>query len=119
TETLRALDELCRRELAPSFVEGDRVPLSLDKEGNVTLPPGFRRSLENYLEAGFQRLEVPEHIGGFAAPPTVCAAALEMVTAANASIAFYLFGGFVARTLDRLGTPEQKERFCKAMMERK
>jgi hypothetical protein len=36
--TLEAYDEFCARELAPSWVASDRIPLTLDADGNVHIP---------------------------------------------------------------------------------
>jgi alkylation response protein AidB-like acyl-CoA dehydrogenase len=116
--SLRTLEELCHREIATSFAEADRVALKLDADGNVTIPAALSRSIRAYFDAGFQRLELPEHLGGYGAPPTVCAAGLELTAGAHPSIAFYLFGGFVAKTIDRLGTPEQRALYVKNIIER-
>ena len=67
---------------------------------------------------GWDRLQVPERLGGFGGPPTVCWAALEMISGANPAIAFYLFGTFLALVIDALGTNEQKKRYVENMIER-
>jgi alkylation response protein AidB-like acyl-CoA dehydrogenase len=116
-EVLRQLEQFVHREVAPSFAESDRVPLTLDAEGNVTLPPALSKSLRAYMEAGYQNMELPEHMGGYGAPPSVHIAGLELTVGANPCIAFYLFGTFVARTIDRLGTEAQKKRYAQAMVD--
>src|SRR5690606_8237753 len=78
-ETLRGVQKIAENELAKSFVEGDRVPLQLDGEGNVKLPPGVLESLKAWYDADWHRLELPERIGGFGGPPSVCWSAFEMV----------------------------------------
>jgi alkylation response protein AidB-like acyl-CoA dehydrogenase len=113
-EALTNLEKLCSNELAASFVEADRTPPSLDDKGNVTLPPGLKRSIQAYFEGEWNLLELPEHLGGFGAPPSVNWAGFELMAGAHASVVFYLFGGFVARTIDRLGTEDQKRRFVEA-----
>ncbi len=117
-ESLRGLEEFARTRLAPSFAEADRVPLELDREGNVTMPPALRSALEAYYEAGFHRLELPEHLGGYGAPPTLWAAGFEFIAGANASLAFYLFGTIAARTIDRLGTEAQRKLYAPLMVDR-
>ncbi|HEU4405213.1 MAG TPA: acyl-CoA dehydrogenase [Polyangiaceae bacterium] len=117
-ESLRSLEELARTRLAPSFAEADRVPLALDREGNVTLPPALKRSLSAFFESGFHRLEQPEHLGGYGAPPTVWAAGFEFIAGAHASLGFYLFGGIAARVIDRLGTEAQRRLFPPLMIDR-
>jgi alkylation response protein AidB-like acyl-CoA dehydrogenase len=117
-ESLRGLEEFARTRLAPSFAEADRVPLALDREGNVTLPPALRRSLAQYFEAGFHRLDLPEHLGGYGAPPTMAAAGYEFIVGANAALSFYLFNSIAARTIDRLGTEAQRKLFPPLLVER-
>lgn len=111
-EVLQALDELARNDLAASFYESDRVPLRQDEKGDVFLPPGLKKSLKAYYDAEMYLLELPEHMGGFGAPPSVAWAGFELVAGANPAIGFYLFGTFIARVIDRLGTPAQKKRFA-------
>jgi alkylation response protein AidB-like acyl-CoA dehydrogenase len=117
-ESLRGLEEFARKRLALGFAEADRVPLSLDREGNVTLPEALRSALQAYYEAGYHRLELPEHLGGYVAPPSMWAAGFEFIAGANAAFAFYLFGTIAARTIDRLGTEAQRKLFPPLMAER-
>ncbi|MCB9566729.1 MAG: acyl-CoA dehydrogenase [Myxococcales bacterium] len=115
--TLESLEEFVQRELSPSWVESDRVPLQFDGEGTVTLPPGLRRSILSVFESGWHMLEVPEHLGGVGAPPTVSWAAFELTAGANPCIAFYVFGTFIARVIDSLATESQRERFVRPLLE--
>lgn len=117
-DTLAQVEKVCSTEMAKSFVEGDRVPLKLDeKTGNVTLPPGVKASIKTWYEGGWHLLEVPERLGGVGAPPSVCWAVNEMVAGANAPVAFYTFGTFIARIIDGLGTESQKKRFVKPTLD--
>ncbi len=118
-DALRALDELARLEIAASFADADRTPLAQDAQGNVLLPASLKKSLNAYWDAGWHLLEIPEHLGGFGAPPSVTWAAFELVAGANASACFYLFGSVIARILDRLASPEQKSRFLQAHVDRR
>ena len=43
-------EAMCREEFANSFVESDRVPIQLDKEGNVTLPEGLTKTIDLFYE---------------------------------------------------------------------
>jgi alkylation response protein AidB-like acyl-CoA dehydrogenase len=114
-DALVGFETFAREQLSPCFQESDRVPLKLDDDGNVTLPPGLRACIEAYFEAEWNKLELPEHMGGYAAPPTMCWALFELMAGANASATFYLFGSFISRLIDRLGTPGQKQRFARAI----
>jgi len=118
-ETLRGLQNICENELAESFASADREGLAFDGQGNVTLPEGLTKSMAAWYDNDWDRLQVPERLGGFGGPPTVCWAALEMVSGANPPIAFYQFGAFLALVIDALGTNEQKKRYVENMIERR
>jgi len=117
-EALRGLQIICENELAESFVSADREGLTFDGNGNVTLPDGLKKSLAAWYANDWDRLPVPERLGGFGGPPTVCWAGLEMVSGANPPIGFYLFATFLAHVIDVLGTNEQKKLYVENMIER-
>jgi alkylation response protein AidB-like acyl-CoA dehydrogenase len=114
--TLAAFEELCTKEIAPSFAPGDRATLTLDSEGNVTLPKVITEALEIYYGNEWEKLDLPEHLGGFGATPSVIWSAYELVVGANPVIAFYVFGTFICRVIDMLGTEEQKARYVDNML---
>lgn len=116
-EALRQLEKLCTTQLQNSFVESDRVPLTLDAEGNVTIPAGILAGFNLFYETGSHLLNLPEHIGGMGGPPSVGWAGFELTAGANPVLAFYLFGAFAARTIDRHGTEDQKRRFIPNLVE--
>jgi alkylation response protein AidB-like acyl-CoA dehydrogenase len=118
SELLRTFETLASNEMASSFAETDTTPLKLDSEGNVTLPEGLKRSMAAYYESEWNKLELPQDIGGSGAPPSVVWAVFEMLVGANPCAAFYVFGTFMARIIDRLGTPSQKARFIKGLVEK-
>lgn len=118
-EALRSLERLCTNELQKSFIESDRVPLELDAEGNVTIPAGLKASFNLYYDTGSHLLNLPEPMGGMGAPPSIGWAGFELLAGANATLAFYLFGTFAARTIDRHGTEDQKRRFVTNLVERR
>ena len=116
-EILREVQKLCVNEIASSFEEGDSIPLVLE-DGNVTLPPAVRKSIEAFFAGDWHNLELPEHLGGFGATPSLRWAALEMIVGANPAVAFYIFGTFIATVIDRLGTDAQKALYVKPMLDR-
>lgn len=116
--TLSGLHQMATETLAASYVEGDRVPLSLSDDGEVTLPEGVRASLKAWYDAQWNRLELPTELGGFGAPPSMVWASWEMVVGAHAAVAFYQFGTFIARVLDRLASPSQRKRFVENIVEK-
>src|SRR4029079_15944526 len=95
------------------FASGDREGATFDGKGNVKLPAGFCAALDAVYDGGWNKLDLPEHMGGYGAPPTVQWAAFELMAGANPSICFYMLGNSMARIVDGLATPEQKERVLK------
>jgi len=110
--------ELVQSAWAPAFAEGDRVALGFDGKGNVTLPPGYKKALDAYYAGGWHGLELPVHLGGMGAPPSVQWAAFELMAGANPAICFYVLGNPMAKIIDELGTPAQKQRIMTPMLER-
>ena len=119
TEALRTIDRLCASEIQNSFVEADRVPLTLDAKGNVTIPEGIKHAMKVYQDADCHKLSLPPSIGGMGAPPSVGWAGFELLAAANPTVAYYLFGSFAARTIERYGTPDQKKRYVENLVEKR
>jgi alkylation response protein AidB-like acyl-CoA dehydrogenase len=119
-ETLRAYERFCTQELAKSYARSDREGLGFDPErGDVTLPRCLTEAYQQWYEQGWNLLGIPSHMGGTGAPPTVSWAAFEFGAGANANLMFYLFGAFLSRVIDELGTPSQKARFLPHMLERR
>lgn len=116
-----ALGGLCdfvQEHFATSFVDGDREGLRFDGAGNVTLPASMTRALEAYYKDGWHKLELPEHLGGYGAPPSVAWAAFELLAGSHAAITFYLLGNFHSKVIDALGTDDQKRRYLTNIVER-
>ncbi len=116
-EALTGLEEMAQQVWAPDFVAGDREGARFDGAGNVTLPAGTTRAIRAYYDGGWNKLELPEHLGGYGAPPTVAWAAFELLSGANPSATFYLLGNFLVQIIDRLGSADQKARFVTNMIE--
>jgi alkylation response protein AidB-like acyl-CoA dehydrogenase len=110
-QALVGLDELVKETWSPSFVEGDRVGATFDGKGNITLPPSFHKALNAYYQGGWNKLELPESLGGYGAPPSVAWAGFELCSGSNAAVAFYILGNFHAKVIHRVGTDEQKRRY--------
>lgn len=115
---LDGLEEFAQRELAPSWVEGDRVDLKFAEDGTVTLPPGLARSVRSFFDGGWHMLEVPEELGGVGAPPTVCWAGFELTVGSNPPVAFYALSAVIAKVIAKVGTPEQRDLFVGPMLEK-
>jgi hypothetical protein len=117
-QTLETFAQVCTTQLAQSFSESDHTPPRLEN-GAVTLPPGLKRAMEAYFETGMNLLELPPHLGGLGAPPSMCWAAMELLSGSNPALLFYTLGNLISRVIDRLGTESQKKRFLPQMIEKR
>lgn len=115
--SLKNLDQLAVHEIAPSFAAADREIPQIDGQGNVTLPEVLKRAIAGWYDGDWHRMSLPEHMGGFGAPPTVFWAGFELVAGANGAVSFYTFGSVIARVVDALGTEAQKSRFLPKMID--
>ncbi len=110
SEILGEIRTLCEGPVAESFADADRNPPTYDPASRtVELPESFKKSFHTWMEAGFWRLELPEHMGGSGAPPSVRWALAEMVLGANPALYMYMSGPGFATIVDHLGTPQQRE----------
>jgi alkylation response protein AidB-like acyl-CoA dehydrogenase len=117
-DSLTQYEKLATTSVAASFTESDRTPLVFNaKTGDVTIPAAMSKSLQDVIDGGWHLMEVPERLGGIGAPPSVCWALNEMTAGANAPVAFYGFGLFMARVIDGLGTEQQRKRFVRPAIE--
>jgi alkylation response protein AidB-like acyl-CoA dehydrogenase len=107
-QILRELERLATGPFAASFVEGDRTPLTLDEHGDVAVPDGIKASLDAFFQGEWFRLQLPEHLGGYGATPSMNWAATAMLAGANASALLYTAGPFFAVIADALMTDEQR-----------
>jgi hypothetical protein len=118
-EILREIERLASGPFAASFVEGDRTPLVLDDDGDVTLPPGLRASLDAYFDGEWYRLQLPEHLGGYGATPSLNWTATAMLAGANAAALLYTAGPFFAALVDPLLTDEQRAHWITPWVEQR
>lgn len=118
-ESLRGVERFASTVLAESFAASDREGAALLPDGTVRLPESLKKSLREFWDAGFHQLELPPHLGGAGAPPSLIWAAFEFISGANATAGFYLFGTFIAKIIDRLGTPSQRARYLPQMIDKR
>ncbi|MDA8137379.1 MAG: acyl-CoA dehydrogenase family protein, partial [Desulfobacteraceae bacterium] len=103
------------KELLPVCAEGDRQGVSLDN-GEVKVPPCFRRPHNLYVEGAWTSLHEPEELGGQGLPPSVARAVQEFMVGANYTLVNYAnFGHGTGKMIDLFGTPEQKKLFVKKL----
>ncbi|KFE68088.1 acyl-CoA dehydrogenase [Hyalangium minutum] len=117
-QTLETFAQVCVNEVAPSFAESEHAPPVLEN-GEVKLPPLLKKAISAYYDAGMNQLELPPHMGGLGAPPSLAWGAFELLVGASAPVAFYTLGTLVSRVIDRLGTEAQKKRFLPAITEQR
>ena len=117
-EILREVRGMCEGPVAESFTDADRNPPKYDPATmSVEMPESFKKSYSTWMESGFWRLELPEHMGGSGAPPSVRWSLAEMVLGANPALYMYTSGPGFASIVDGLGTQEQKQ-WAQIMIER-
>lgn len=115
-EALTGLRDMVEESWAPSFAAADREGATFDGKGNVKLPASLHKALAAFYDGGWNNLELPEHLGGFGAPPSVAWAGFELLSGSNAAACFYLLGNFHAKIIDRLGTDDQKRRYVQNIL---
>ena len=117
-DVLREVDRLAVEEFAETFVDLDlEGPQLID--GQVKLPPALGRTLDKYYEGGWDRIAMPEELGGFGAPPSLRWAVQELFSGANASAFLYVGAPLMAYVVYKVGTKEQGETWARWCMDRR
>ncbi len=107
---LTELEKVATGPLAASFVDADRNPPVYDpKTFSVTVPESFKKSFKTAMDGDWWRLELPTHLGGYGASPSLRWAAAELVLGSNPAIQMYSSGPNTAKLMHQLGTPEQQQ----------
>ena len=114
---LREIERLAVNDFANSFTAADRNPPYLEN-GEVRLPSELKKSLDAYYAGGWDKLSLPTEIGGGGAPPSLRWAVAEMLVGANPAAYFYVIGTSMAQVIDQVGTEQQRQQFCRPMLER-
>jgi alkylation response protein AidB-like acyl-CoA dehydrogenase len=115
---LAEVNRLATGPLAASFADADRHPPVFDPATHsVSMPESFKASFAAFMDAEWFRLELPEDLGGTAAPRTLGWAVAELVLGANPAVWMYASGPSMAKVLWHVGTPEQ-QRFAQLAIER-
>jgi alkylation response protein AidB-like acyl-CoA dehydrogenase len=107
SDILTELERLAREEYAASYVDQDRIPVELE-DGSVTVPASVKAGVAAFKAGGWDRLGLPEELGGTPAPPSLVWAMSEMLLAANTTVQFYAGGSLFARVLFEEGTEAQR-----------
>src|SRR3954452_1405150 len=107
---LGEVERLATHELAESLLESDRTPPVYDPgTHSVTMPEGFKRSYQAYMDAEWWRMDLPEELGGTVVPPSLRWAVAEMILGSNPAVHMYASGMSFAHVIYRLGTAEQRK----------
>ena len=117
-EIVREVDKLAHGKLSDTLASSDRNPPVYDPATyTVTMPEDFKAAYQELMDAEWWRLELPEHLGGTGAPPSLRWAVAELVLGANPAAFMYMSGPGFAAILDALGNEEQKK-MAERMIER-
>ncbi len=118
-DVLDEVNRLASGVLSDSFVSSDRVPPVYDPATkSVTMPEDFKKSFNALMDAQWWRLDLPKHLGGTGAPPSLRWAASEMLLGANPGAFMFMSGPGFAAILDSLGNKDQK-RWSELMIEKR
>ncbi|HKJ55928.1 MAG TPA: acyl-CoA dehydrogenase [Nitriliruptoraceae bacterium] len=101
-----------------SFVSADRTPLTLDAEGNVTIPDDLDEALRAFHDNGWHLFSMPTEMGGMGAPPSLIWASHELLAGGHAAASLWHTGPLFAQIMREEGTPEQFERYGRHMVDR-
>ncbi len=103
-EILGEVDRLARDDLAASYVESDRTPPVFDPATHTApVPAAFAASYHAWMDAEYWRLQIPEALGGQAAPSSLNWAMGELILGANAPVWMYAAGPSFASVVHRNG----------------
>ncbi len=117
-DILREVERLASGPLAESFADADRNPPVYDPAAcTVVMPEGFKKSFKALMDAEWWRLDLPEHLGGTGAPPSLRWAASEMLLGSNPGAFMFMSGPGFAGILDNLGNADQK-RWAELMIDK-
>jgi alkylation response protein AidB-like acyl-CoA dehydrogenase len=106
---LEEVERLSVGPLAASFVDADRNPPVYDPVTcTVRMPESFKASYRARMDSGFWNLDLPTHLGGPGAPPSLRWAASELMLGANPPAFMFMSGPGFAAILDHLGNEDQK-----------
>lgn len=103
--------------LQPLNQVGDQEGCTLNDDGTVTTPKGFKAAYDTYREAGWGGLPFPSEFGGQDLPSTLSTAFSEYVSSANMAFGMYpgLTAGAVAALLEH-ASDEQKQTYVPKMI---
>ena len=102
--------------LHPMNAPGDHHGCTLDGQGNVSTPEGYKEAWDALAENGFFSVSAPEKYGGLGMPHTIDVAMGEMFT--GSCMAFALYPGLsraTANLLSHFGDEKYKDMACEKL----
>jgi len=103
--------------IGPLNTVGDTEGSTLDSDGNVRTPPGFKEAYRQYVEAGWGAVPFPEEFGGGGFPWLVTVVMQEMLAAANMSFSLCpLLNQGAIDMLTEHGSAAQKATYAEKMV---
>jgi len=103
--------------LAPINLTGDKEGCTLNEDGTVTIPEGYKAAMDAYAEGGWMGMTAPPEYGGMGAPNMINMATMEAF--AGAALAFTMYPGLshaAAALIVDEGTDEQKNMFVEKLL---
>lgn len=108
--TLREASRIALDVLAPINAPGDRHGCTLEGEGVVKTPPGYREAWQTMVEGGWISPDAPAEFGGVGLPHAIDAAVNDMFI--GACTAFMMYPGLTAsaaRMIEAFGAASYRE----------
>jgi len=103
--------------IGPLNTVGDTEGSTLDSDGNVRTPPGFKEAYRQYVEAGWGAVPFPDEFGGGGFPWLVTVVMQEMLAAANMSFSLCpLLNQGAIDMLTEHGSAAQKATYAEKMV---
>ncbi|WP_449372465.1 acyl-CoA dehydrogenase family protein [Arthrobacter psychrolactophilus] len=116
-ELLEQCGDFMAEAVAPTNRQGDIQGSQLQPDGTVVTPKGFKELYQQYVEAGWGSVPLPEEFGGGGFPRTIGLVIQELMTSAN--MAFSLCPLLTQGAIEALlhyGSDELKERYLPPMV---
>ena len=112
---LSEADKLSREVLYPAHAESDAVGSRLI-DGQVRVPKSFHAAFHAYTKGGWNGASVSQEMGGQGLPHALSSALADITIAACPAFFFIpALAKSAAQVIERVGTPEQRDTYCRNM----
>jgi len=113
--TLELAEQIAVEQLYPASAEADKTGAKYDPQTkSVTIPEGYKTTMNLYRESGFPGLGNDPQWGGVGMPEVICRAIMDYFSAAAVGFITYdsLRGG-ASRLIENFGSDELKKTYWK------